>query len=141
MDRKKFVLGGLSVFVVYTIFDILLNNGILRGTMESEPLKRLWRPDMADKVWIIWVAAFFWSFLFTLIYSKGYEGRGGVMEGVRYGFWVGLLMSIPMAFGSYVAYPIPYVLALQWFIFGTVQSVLCGITLAVVYKPAKPPVA
>ena len=141
MDKKRYVLASLVVFVVYMVIDLLVHNGILKSTYESEPLRRLWRPDMADKVWIMWVATFIWSFLFALIYTKGYEGRGGVMEGFRYGFWIGLLMSIPMACGSYAVYPIPYSLAVQWFIFGTVQTVLCCIALAAVYKPAKPPVA
>jgi hypothetical protein len=141
MDKKRYVIGSLVVFVVYTIFDYLVTNGILMSTYESEPLRKLWRPDMASKLWIMHIVTLIWSFLFALIYTKGYEGRGGVMEGLRYGFWMGLLISVPMAFGSYVVFPIPYFLALQWFVFGTIQTGLCGMALAAVYKPAKRVVA
>jgi hypothetical protein len=79
-----------------------------------------------------------WSFLFSLIYIKGYEARGGVMEGVRYGFWIGLFVAVPMAFTQYVIYPIPFFLAIQWFVFGTIQSVICGAALAMVYRSVKP---
>lgn len=140
MDKKRFVVGSLVVLAVYLVFDYLVNAGVLRTTYESESLKKLWRPDFADKTWIMWIINVIWSFLFSLIYIKGYEGRGGMMEGVRYGFWIGLFMSVPMAFGQYVVYPIPFQLALQWFVFGTLQSVICGAALAFVYRSVKPTV-
>lgn len=140
MDKKRFVVGSLVVLAVYLIFDYLVNAGVLRTAYESEALKKLWRPDFADKTWIMWIINVIWSFLFSLIYIKGYEGRGGMMEGVRYGFWIGLFMSVPMAFGQYVVYPIPFQLALQWFVFGTLQSVICGAALAFVYRSVKPTV-
>ncbi len=140
MDKKRFVVGSLVVLAVYLVFDYLVNAGVLRSSYESESLKKLWRPDFADKTWIMWIINVIWSFLFSLIYIKGYEGRGGMMEGVRYGFWIGLFMSVPMAFGQYVVYPIPFQLALQWFVFGTLQSVICGAALAFVYRSVKPTV-
>jgi len=59
------------------------------------------------------------------------------MEGVRYGLWIGLFTSVPMAFNLYSVLPVPVSLALQWFIYGTLQSILCGTMLAVAYKPTK----
>jgi hypothetical protein len=140
VDKKKYVLGSIVVFAAYMVFDYLVYQGILRGTYESEPLRKLWRPDIADKMWILWLVNVAWSFLFSLIYIKGYEGRGGMMEGVRFGFWIGLFVAGPMAFAQYVVYPIPFFLAVQWFIFGTVQTVICGAALALVYRPVKPAV-
>jgi hypothetical protein len=140
VDKKKYILGSMAVFVAYMAFDYLVNAGILRSTYESEPLRKLWRPDYAEKMWILWLVNVVWSFLFSLIYIKGYEGRGGMMEGVRFGFWMGLFVAVPMAFAQYVIYPIPFFLAVQWFVFGTIQTVICGAALAMVYKPAKPTV-
>ncbi len=59
------------------------------------------------------------------------------MEGVRYGLWIGLFISIPMAFNLYVVLPVPVSLALQWFIYGLLQTIICGTVLAMVYKPTK----
>jgi len=140
VDKKKYVLGSIAVFVAYMTFDYLVYAGILRSTYESEPLRKLLRPDIADKVWILWLVDLVWSFLFSLIYIKGYEGRGGTMEGVRFGFWIGLFVAGPMAFGQYAIYPIPIFLAVQWFVFSTMQTVICGVALALVYRPAKPTV-
>ncbi len=73
--------------------------------------------------------------LFTYIFAKGYEAKG-IMEGARFGLIIGLFISIPMAYGTYVIIAIPYYLALQWFLYGTAISILLGVTAALVYKPA-----
>jgi hypothetical protein len=31
--------------------------------------------------------------------------------------------------------PIPYALALQWFIYGTLEYIIAGVVLALVFKP------
>jgi hypothetical protein len=66
------------------------------------------------------------------------------MEGLRYGFYVGMLMAVPMALGMYGSMPIPGSLTLQWFLYGLIEYVLCGIAVALVFgqqatvTPVKP---
>ena len=55
------------------------------------------------------------------------------MEGVRYGFYVGMMVSVPMAYATYATQPIPYSLALQWFIYGVIECVIIGVVAAQVY--------
>ena len=40
------------------------------------------------------------------------------MTGIRFGFLIGLFFTIPMSYNWYVILPIPYHLALRWFLFG-----------------------
>ena len=49
---------------------------------------------------------------------------------------IGLFTSIPFAYGTYVMIPIPYSLALQWFIFGLLETIVLGIVVALIYRPA-----
>ena len=135
MNVNRFIAAGLAVFVVGRVLDYVIHNVILRPTYDS--LKSLWRPDMEAKLWIMWLVGFITSFLFAYIFTKGYEGKG-IAEGVRFGFLIGLFTSIPMAYGSYATLPIPYSLALRWFLYGTLATMILGIVAAVVYKPAKP---
>ena len=55
------------------------------------------------------------------------------MEGVKFGIYIGFLYSLVSAYGNYAAYPIPYSLAFQCFIFGLVLSVIFGIAVALIY--------
>lgn len=92
----------------------------------------LWRAPEEMKIWIFYVVDFFVALFFTIIFSKGYEGKG-VLEGARYGLYVGCMMAIPMAYGTYGSMPIPYSLAFKWFIFGLADYVICGAILAGVF--------
>ena len=58
-------------------------------------------------------------------------------EGARYGAIIGLFFGISQSYDSYVIYPIPYSLALKWFLSGLAVCVVLGIVAAAVYKPAK----
>jgi hypothetical protein len=49
---------------------------------------------------------------------------------------IGLFVSIPMSYGTYVIIAIPYYLALDWFLSGTAISIVMGIAAAAIYKPA-----
>ncbi len=128
--NKKLIIGFIAVFVVFMILDYLIHNVLLTSLYEET--QQLWRPEGEMKTWIFFVTGLFFAFFFTLIFSKGYEARG-IMEGVRYGFYVALMVQLPAAYVTYAVMDIPYALALQWFLYGTVQYILLGILLALVF--------
>jgi len=135
MDTKKFIIASLAVFVVSSVLSFICHGVLLQGAYQATA--EVWRPeaDMNSKMPLMWATGLLVSFLFVFIYTKGYQGKG-IMEGVRYGLWIGLLMSIPMAFNSFVTLPVPLSLAVQWFVYGVIQYILLGIVTAVIYKPA-----
>jgi len=128
--NKKVWMGFIAVFITMEILSFVVNSLILGSTYEAT--KALWRPDMNSKMWIFQVITLVGSFFFTFIFSKGYEGKG-LAEGVRYGAYIGIWMSIGMAYGTYAMIPIPYSLALQWFIYGIIQYIIAGVVLAQVF--------
>ena len=87
-------------------------------------------------LWIFHVGSLILAFLFTYIFVKGYENKG-ILEGVRYGIIIGLFANIPYAFYEYAMYPLPLSLCLQWFIYGMIEFIICGIIAAGIYKPNK----
>ena len=132
MNRKRYILASIVVFVVYEITNWIVHSLILSGVYQR--LQSLWRPDMMDKMWIMYVTAFIFSFLFVYIFTKGYEGKG-VAEGFRYGLYIGLLMNIAGIFNQYAIYPVPLSLTIQWFIYGMIQFIIIGIVTALIYRP------
>lgn len=132
MNRKRYILASIVVFVVYEITNWIVHSLILSGVYQR--LQSLWRPDMMDKMWIMYVTAFIFSFLFVYIFTKGYEGKG-VAEGFRYGLYIGLLMNIVGMFNQYAVYPVPLNLTIQWFIYGMIQFIIIGIVTALIYRP------
>ena len=128
--NKKVWIGFVVVFVVLSILDSIVNGVLLRSAYASTA--QLWRPEAEMKIWLFFVVYAFQAFFVSIIFSKGYEGKG-VAEGARFGFYLGMLIAVPMAYGSYGAMPITYSLALQWFLYGLVEFVIVGIVLALVF--------
>ncbi len=133
--HKKLWVGFIAVYVGMVVTNLLIHVVLLAPAYHSEEMMRIMRPESDAKTWIYFVTAAIVSFFFTLIFSKGYEGKG-MGEGLRYGLYVGFLMAIPMAYDSYASYPIPYSLALEWFIYGMIQYLILGAIAAMVFGKA-----
>ena len=135
---KKVLIGFVVVFIAMVVISFIVDGLIFGSTYES--LKNLWRPDMQSKTWIYYTITVVGSFFFRFIFSKGYEGKG-IMEGVRYGLYIGIWLSIGMAYGTYAMIAIPNSLVLQWFIYGIVKYVIYGVLLALVFRKKETPAA
>ncbi|NHZ86847.1 MAG: hypothetical protein GWP19_13395 [Planctomycetia bacterium] len=132
MNTKKFLLASLAVFITLQILDFVIHNLLLGSVYES--IQEVFRPDMMDKMWIMYLTGAIFSLLFVYIFSKGYEGKG-LIEGAKYGLIIGLFFSLVGSYNQYVVYPLPYSLVLKWFIYGTIELIIAGVVLALVYKP------
>jgi len=135
-DWTKLLIASVAVYVVMQVCNFLVHGLWLAPTYASLP--DVWRPqaEMQSKMWIMFVTGAFFSFFFCYVFARGYEGKG-LAEGARYGAIIGLFFGISQAYDSYVIYPIPYSLALKWFLSGLAVCVVLGIVAAAVYRPAK----
>jgi hypothetical protein len=129
--NKKLWTGFVAVFVTTQIIEGLLDFYLLDPIYSS--YSHIWRPITEMKLWMLPVAGMFFSYFFVFMFSKGYEGRG-VNEGIRYGMCVALMIALPKAYGTYALMQIPYSLALQWFIFGSLEYVIAGAILSGVFR-------
>jgi len=129
---KNVWIGAGVVFVLLVVLGMVIHGMILGPTYAT--MEGMFRPEADMKMWIIFIVDAVVAFFFTLVFSKGYENKG-IAEGVRYGLYIGLMFGISMGYGTYASMPIPYSLALQWFLYSIVQYIICGVALAFVFKP------
>ena len=136
MNVKKFWIAVVVVFILTEVTGYLIHGVMLSSTYQSEGIKDIFRSmeDMQSKMWVMWVTDLVWVFFFTFIFVKGYENKG-ILEGFKYGIYIGLFIPFVFAYQSYVIYPVPYSLAVQWFLFGMIQCVIYGLVVAAIYKP------
>ncbi len=134
MNTKKMIIAVIAVFILLEATNFLVHNVILSKTYEG--MANVFRSleEMNRRMWRMLIADLVWSFFFVFIFIKGYQNKG-LMEGVRYGVYIALFMNFVAAVAQNVVYPIPYTLALQWFIFGSIQCIILGIVTALIYKP------
>ena len=135
---KKVLIGFVVVLIAMIVMSFIVDGIILGSTYAS--LSSVWRPDMQSKMWIFYIVMIVSSFFFSFIFSKGYEGKG-ILEGVRYGLYIGIWTSVSMAYGTYAMIAIPYSLALQWFLYGVIENVIYGILLSLVFGKKQPAAA
>jgi hypothetical protein len=127
MNLKKFFSASLLVFITLQVTNFLGHSLWLGQTYQS--LANVWRPDMADKMWIFTVIGILTSILFVYIFNKGYEGKG-VIEGLRFGLLMGLFIATPASFYEYAMYSVPISLAVKWFLLYMAQYLLFGLVVA-----------
>jgi hypothetical protein len=130
--NKKVITGAIVVFVVMSICGWIIHEGLLSSTYQDPSMTQLWRPPGEMNMGLIFLVNLIVSYFLSLIFSKGYEGKG-IAEGVRFGLYVGLIMATPMAYATYATMPITYSLALQWFIYGLIEYLILGIVLSLVF--------
>jgi len=134
--NKKLLTGFVAVYVVMSLTNFVIHQVLLRDTYMTLVQSGMMRGEEAGMMWIYFVTALVVSFFFTLIFSKGYNGTG-VGEGIRFGFYAGLMMVTPFAYDSYASLPIPYGLALQWFLYGMIQYLILGVVVSMVFGSTK----
>jgi hypothetical protein len=132
MNIKRYVIASLAIFVVFQITGFIIHSVILMPTYAA--LASLWRPDMMSYMWIMYPTGLVKSFMLVYIFTKGHEGKG-IMEGLRFGLVIGLFMQVPVIWGQFMVYPVPFSLAIQWFIYGLVEFLIAGVVAAAIYRP------
>ena len=138
--NKRFWMAFVACYIVAQTIGFLVHGLWLNSTYEA--LAAIFRPkaEMDAMMWMMFVssAIALWAFLF--IFTKGYEGKG-IMEGVRYGAYVALLVGIPAAMDQFWVYPVPSDLAIKWGITNVAYFVILGAVAAAIYKPDAPKAA
>jgi hypothetical protein len=135
-DWWRLLIAFVAVYVLLEVCNFLVHGLWLASTYTS--LAEVWRPpeEVQSKIWIIFVTDAFWLFFFCYVFARGYEGKG-LVEGVRYGVIIGFFFVMSQSYNNYVIFPIPYGVALKWFLSGLAGCVVLGIVAAAIYRPAR----
>ena len=87
-------------------------------------------------MWMMTVGQLVFAYVFAWFYTLGYEsGKKGLGQGLRFGFYVGLLLAASQNFVWYVVLPVPFVLNLGWLGAAFLDSVVAGAVVGFIYKP------
>jgi len=127
----KILLATLAVFVEWAALDMVVHGVILQSSYEATA--QLWRPMEEMKMGLIYFTNLVTAFVFSFLYGK-LVGTKGLKIGLYYGLLFGLAFGIPMGYGSYASMPIPYNMALTWFLGSFVEALLAGLLVGLIIK-------
>ena len=128
---KRIILGGLAVFVAWMILDYVIHEVILSGAYAS--VADVWRPMEEMKRGLGSFVGLTSALAFSLLYGK-FVGCKSQKTGIQFGLLFGFIIGIGMGYGTYALIPIPYVVALTWFLGTTVEGGVAGLLVGTIVK-------
>jgi hypothetical protein len=132
MNLKRFLPSVLAVFITYEVLSYVIHSLLLSECYKE--LASLWRKDMMQYMWLMYLVDLFFSFIFVLIYTK-WSKKFNIGFGILFGLLVGLMMNTNGMINQWVIYPITNHLLVLWIIFGLLQFLICGLVLGIIYQP------
>ncbi len=137
LNVKRWLIASLTVFIALSILEFIMGRLIL-GPWVAQLFPAVPRAeDMMMRLWMYLGRAIF-SVMFVFVFTRGYEGKPGMGEGLRYGLWIGFLIYLPQFFTSLVTTTRPADFLAIRALGSLVEAVLCGVLIAMIYKGQKP---
>ncbi len=132
---KRGILAVAAVFVTWSVLDYVIHMVLLSTSYEATA--HLWRSPEDMKIGLMYFNVLIVAIIFVYIYAK-FFARKGTCTGVSYGLLWGISWGISMGYGSYSVMPIPYHMALTWFLGTVVEMTLGGLLLGLIIKEKIP---
>jgi hypothetical protein len=112
------------------------NEIVLKGTFTANAAALRPEADIASNVPIGFAFMLVGFFVFAYTYAKGYEGGSGVIEGIRFGVIVALLIDCFAWSWYWATVPINSAMVMALMIDYVVEFTLYGAIVGAIYKPA-----
>lgn len=132
MNIKRFGLSVVVVFIFIYLFEWLFHGMYMHSMYEQTA--QFWRGEeqMQQYFPFLLLGQFVVALMFCFIYTKGYQGFG-IMEGVRYGIYMAILLNAPLLMW-YAVSTYPTDMLIKWAVGGFAEIIFAGIILSLVYQ-------
>ena len=135
MNYGRLVAAALAATVLDAAYGLAVWGQLLSGEFGRYPF--IFRPGGDTSGFALMFSGIFVGMCCaTWIYSKGYEGGSGAIEGLKFGVVIGLLMAAYISAANFGTMRIGKKLALTYLVGGFGEWLVAGIVIGLVYKPA-----
>ncbi|MFH1567294.1 MAG: hypothetical protein ABIL09_04780 [Gemmatimonadota bacterium] len=139
MSIKRLLLAVAAIFVTWQIIDFI-DHVVILSPVYAET-EELWRPMAEMRMGLVRLVSLLGTTIFVFIYARLIAAKG-LGTALRFGILWGLAHGTSMAYGTYAVMPIPYHMALVWFLGAVVQGAVAGLLAGwLVRAPAVEPAA
>ena len=127
MGLKRLLIAIAAIFIAWQVVDVIVHVVILSPVYAET--EELWRPMEEMKMGLIRLVSLVGAAIFACVYAS-YVADKGMGRALGFGLLWGLAFGTSMACGTYATMPIPYHMALVWFLgslaHGAVPGLLAG---------------
>jgi hypothetical protein len=128
---KKTLISVIAVFVAWSMLDFVIHGVILNSAYAATA--NLWRPMNEMKMNVMHMTVLITSFSFAWIYGRMISNKS-IANGLKFGLWWGLGAGVSMGYGTYSVMPIPYLMALTWFLGSLMEGAVAGLIVGGIVK-------
>lgn len=121
---KKIIVATLAIFIIWSILDFILHGFILSSAYQSTTY--LWLSMGEMKNGLIYIVKLLSALVFVTIYARLISPKN-MNYAISFGVLFGVGTGISMGFGAYSVMPIPYSMAIGWFLGTLVNAILGGL--------------
>ncbi len=134
MNWTKAVLAGAVGAVAVWLADFVMHGVIMRNTYMKYP--EVFSQEQANPLLFLWVGLFI-AVAAAILFAKTRAcWAEGVVGGVTFGFFLGLVLFFPSFYNSIVFDGFPYFMSWCWGGINLIGMVILGAVLGAIYKKA-----
>ena len=135
MNFPRIALAAVAAWLVSLPVGFLINDFLMADIYAAN--RAVMRPeaDVTANLPLGFVFVLVGFFAFAYAYAKGYEGGSGVMEGVRFGVLVALIVTGFGLIWQYILYPITATMAAAMIVDSIVEFAIYGGVIGAIYRP------
>lgn len=134
MNWGKVILGGVLAGIVVTLAGYVLHEVILGATYEKYP--DVFTQQGGSPAWFFVIGILISLFAAILFAKTRRCWADGLMGGVTFGFWLGMVAFFSTFYNPLVIDGFPYFLSWCWGGCNLIEAVLGGAVLGLVFKTA-----
>ena len=136
MNYLRIAIAAIAATIVDAVYGFVVWGQVLSAEFGRYPA--IYRPgaDQTAYLPLMFVGILIGMFFAAWIYAKGYEGGSGLVEGLRFGAVMGLLIGSYVAGVNYGIMRIGKRMALTYGVGWFGEWLLVGLAIGLVYKPA-----
>jgi hypothetical protein len=131
MNKVRLILTIVAVFLLANFSGFFIHAIWLK--QDYMPIAQHYRPEGQEKMIFIVLAYLSFAIGSVLIYARGVENKPVLMQGVRFGLLIFLVLTIPSFFIAYAVQPVPAVLLSKQVLAELVDKILLGVVTALIY--------
>jgi len=135
MSYVRLVLAALAATIMDAVYGLIVWGKVLPSEFGRYPA--IYRPAGDTSGFALMFLGIFAAMCCAAwVYAKGYEGGSPLVEGLKFGVAIGLLMGAYISAANYGTMAIGKKLALTYLIGGFGEWLVAGIAIGLVYRPA-----
>ena len=135
MNYARIATAAIAAWVVSIGIGFLVNEVLLSDLIRANAAVMRPEAEVTARLPLGFVFLLLGFFAFAYAYAKGYEGGYGVMEGVRFGVLVALIVIGFGVIWQYIFFPISDAMAVAGVIDAIVELAIYGGIVGAIYRP------